>query len=215
MSDLRRRLAKAVRLNRPVPWLLLCLAMAAGTWCESAQAQERERLISPVKSGVQPTMIFPGGYHTPTNLVLVEVIEFKCAGVLVIPGKPFRAGDDWLSHLTVRVKNVSDQPLPHISMGFALPEAKYVDRGREYSMGFSLEHKVGAKPKQGEPEMKTVMPGEEAELVCFFPSDVMRQIEKRTGLTSVTLVETGGDVSVFFEDGGRWIGSNLQVRVSP
>lgn len=163
---------------------------------------------------MQPTMIFPGGSHTPTNLVLVEVIEFKCAGVLVTPGKPFRAGDDWLSHLTVRVKNVSDQPLPHISMAFALPEAKYVDRGREYSVGFSLEHKVGARVKQGDPEMKAVMPGEEVELVSFDPSDVIREIKKRTDLTSVTLVETGGDVSVFFEGGARWIGSNLQIRVA-
>src|SRR5439155_25957541 len=132
-------------------------------------AQEREQLISPVKSGMQPTMIFPGGSHTPTNLVLVEVIEFKCAGVLVTSGKPCGAGDDWLSHLTVRVKNVSDQPLPHISMAFALPEAKYVDRGRKYSVGFSLEYKVGARVKQGDPEMKAVMPGEEVELVFFDP----------------------------------------------
>lgn len=202
-----------MRLNRTVFCLLLCLVMAAGTWRESIHAQERERLISPVKSGMQPTMIFPGGSHTPTSLVLVEVIEFKCAGIPVIPGKPFRAGDDWLSHLTVRVKNISDQPLPHISMAFDLPEAKYVDRGREYSMGFALEHKVGARVKQGDPEMKAVMPGEEVELVSFDRSEViMREIEKRTGLTCITLLQTGGDVSVFFDGGGRWIGSNLQVR---
>lgn len=201
-------------LNKPLSALLLCLALAAGTWCESTHAQERERLISPIKSGMRPTMIFPGGSHTPTNLVLVEVIEFKCAGVPVTPGKPFRAGEDWLSQLTVRVKNISDQPLPNISMAFGLPEAKYVDHGREYGVGFSLEHKVGAKVKQGDQEMKAVMPGEEVELVSFDPSDVIMQIEKRTGLTSVTLVETGGDMSVFFDDGGRWIGSNLQIRAA-
>src|SRR5713226_4772269 len=189
-----------MRLNRPVSCLLLCLAMAAGTWSESIHAQERDRLIAPVESGMQPTMIFPGGSHTPTSLVLVEVIEFKCAGIPVIPGKAFRGSDDWLSQLTVRVKNISDQPLPHISMSFALPEAKYFDRGREHSMGFSLEHKVGARVKQSDPEMKAVMPGEAVELVSFDSSEVIRrEIEKRTGVKSITLLQTGGDVSVFFE----------------
>ena len=201
-------------LNRPFSCLLLCLAIV-GAWSESTYAQERDRLISPIRSGVQPTMIFPGGAYAPTNLVLVEVIEFKHAGVPVTPGKPFGAGEDWLSQLTVRVKNLSDTPLPHISMAFALPEAKYVDRGRQYSMGFTLEHKAGARVKQGDPEMKAVMPGEEVELVSLEPSAVIRrEIEKRTGLTSITLVQTGGDVSVFFEDGGRWIGSNLQIRAA-
>jgi len=201
-------------LNRPFSCLLLCLAIAAGSWCESTHAQERERLISPIRSGVQPTMIFPGGAYAPTNLVLVEVIEFKHAGVSVTPGKPFRADEDWLTNLTVRVKNISDRPLPHISMSFGLPEAKFVKDGRQYSMGLTLAHKVGARMKENDREMKAVMPGEEVELFCLNCSLEFREIANRTGVTSITLVNSGGDVSVFFEDGGRWMGSNLQIRAA-
>jgi len=198
-------------LNKPLSCLLLGLAIV-GPSSESTYAQERERLISPTRSGMQPTMIFPGGAHAPTNLVLVEVIEFKHAGVPVSPGKPFRAGEDWLSQLTVRVKNISDRPLPHISMSFGLPEAKFVEDERQYSLGFALKHKVGARMKENHPEMKAVMPGEEVELVCLDCSLELREITNRTGVTSITLVHSGGDVSVFFEDGGRWIGGNLQIR---
>lgn len=201
-------------LNRPLSCLLLCLAIV-GASSESAYAQERERLISPIRSGMQPTMIFPGGSHTPTNLVLVEVIEFKHAGVPVSPGTPFRADEDWLTHLTVRVKNISEKPITHLTMSFGLPEAKFVEDGRQYSMGFSLEHKEGARVKEGDPEMKAVMPGKEVELVCFDCSLAFRQeIANRTGLTSITLVHTGSDVRAYFKDGSVWIGSNLQIRAA-
>jgi len=98
-------------------------------------------------------------------------------------------------------------------MNFALPEAKFVQDGRRYSMGFSLDYKAGARANNESPEMKVILPGDEVELVYLvIPSLPLRQeIANRTGVTNITLLQYGGDVTAFFVDGSTWRGSNLPV----
>jgi hypothetical protein len=76
-------------------------------------------------------------------------------------------------------------------------------------MGFSLEYDAGPKTKNGDFERKLVMPGDEVECGYFDTLPVGQQIASQTGLTSVTVLKFGGNVSVFFTDGSIWVGSNL------
>ncbi|HWS99751.1 MAG TPA: hypothetical protein VN256_05700 [Pyrinomonadaceae bacterium] len=155
----------------------------------------------------------PGGRLVPADVVAVEIIEIKVAGVPVTLGKPFTAGEDWLKDLTVRVRNVSAKPIIWASMSFGLPEAKSDRDGRQGYMGFPLEYMRGGIPKEGAPEMKAIMPGEEAELVCFserYPG-FKKQVEKEAGVKSITTIWTGGDLAVTFEDNTMWHGSNLEI----
>ncbi len=135
------------------------------------------------------------------------------AGVPITPGQPFQADDDWLTKLRVKVKNTSGASISHLRMNFALPEAKFVQDGRRYSMGFSLDYKAGARANNESPEMKVILPGDEVELVYLvIPSLPLRQeIANRTGVTNITLLQYGGDVTAFFVDGSTWRGSNLPV----
>jgi hypothetical protein len=202
-----------MRLMKHTSRLLVCLTMVLATSSGALYAQERSRLISVVRSGMTPSIREPGGRFVPTDLVVVEVIEFKLAGVPIIPGQSFPAGDDWLKDLTVKVKNISAKPISYLSMDFAMPEAKYVKDGREYRMGYSLEYKEGSRAKEGAGEMKVVKPGEEAELVYLGPSySLFRQrVAKDTGVTSITSLQSGGDMRVHFTDGSIWMGSNLRI----
>ena len=194
--------------------LLFCLTVIAAAPAASLHAQDRERLITRAKSGMVPGMsLEPGGALVQADVVAIEIIEIKVAGVPVTLGQPFTAGEDWLKDLTVRVRNVSAKPMVWVSMGFGMPEAKLVRDGRESFMGFQVEYVRGGIPREGAPAMKAIMPGEEAELVCFaqaYPG-FKKQVEKRTGVKSINTLRTGGDVKVVFEDNTMWFGSNLEV----
>lgn len=193
---------------------LFCLAVIVAASSVSLRAQERERVITRVESGMVPSMnLEPGGRQVPTDVVAVEIVEIKVAGVPVTLGKPFTAGEDWLRDLTVRVRNVSPKPIIWASMHFGVPEARLARGERKSYMGFTLEYMRGRRPKEGAPEMKLLMPGEEAELVCFAESYTVfrQQAEKESQVKSISTLQTGGDLSVVFEDNVSWHGSNLDI----
>src|SRR4051812_27296453 len=99
---------------------LLILAISALSSPVSAQ----ERVISWPTHSNQTQMKERGGEaFAKADLEAVEIIEFKVAGMPVIPGHRFFAGDDWLKGLTVRVKNISDRPASAIRVMFAFPES--------------------------------------------------------------------------------------------
>jgi len=187
---------------------VLFLAVMTG-FGQSLHAQGRDRQITNFRSGMVENMSRPGGSLIYTHLSVVEVIGFSLAGVPITPGQPFRADDDWLTKLRVKVKNISAASISHISMSFALPEAKFVRDGRRYTMGFSLDYKAGARANSESPEMKVIQPGDEVELVCLIP--LSEQIANKTEVPCITLLQYGGDVTAFFVDGSTWRGSNLPV----
>src|SRR5882724_8691279 len=92
-------------------------------------AQQRDRLITSIRSGMRTTMSQSDGPLTPTNHNAVEVLGFNLAGVPVTIGEPFRADEDWLKNLRAKVKNISEKPISHLRIIFALPEAKFVEGG--------------------------------------------------------------------------------------
>lgn len=52
----------------------------------------------------------------------VEIEDLLVAGRSITIGEPFAAPDDWLKSFTVRVKNISDQPLVMVQITLVLPE---------------------------------------------------------------------------------------------
>ena len=191
--------------------LVLFLAMLT-SFAQYLHAQERDRLITTFRRGMVENLSKPDGSLIYTHLSVVEVIGFSLAGVPITPGQPFRADDDWLTNLRVKVRNVSGAAISHIDMSFALPEAKFAQDGRSYTMGFSLRYKAGARVNNESPEMKVIQPGDEVELVCLIPlKEQKEQIADKTGVSSITLLRYGGDVTAYFVDGSTWRGSNLPV----
>jgi hypothetical protein len=175
-------------------------------------AQQRDRLITSFRSGMRDTMREPGDAPRPADVIAVEVLGFNLAGIPISLGETFRADDDWLKNLRARVKNISEKPISHVRIIFSLPEARFREDGREYTMSFELEY-AAAKARDGEPERKVVLPGDEVAL-CYIdsPSLPLRQeIANRTGVTSITLLKYGGDVNVIFVDGSVWISGNVPM----
>lgn len=148
------------------------------------------------------TITKPDGSLTYGHLNVVEVIGFSLSGVPITPGQPFSADDDWLTNLRVKVKNVSDQSISHLRMNFALPEAVFIQDGRRYSLGFSVDYKAGARINDASPEMKVILPGDEVDLVCLIP--LRDQLANKTATTNMTLLQYGGEVTAYFVDGSTW-----------
>lgn len=191
--------------------LLLLLAVVTGSGLD-LQAQKRDRLITSVRSGMVESLRQSDGSRTFTKLSVVEVVGFSLGGMALTPDQVFQADDDWLTNLRVTVRNISGKPISHLRMTFALPEAKFIQDGRNYSMGLSLEHKAGATANKGGAEMKIIQPGDEVELVYFETGVPFREeIAGKTGVKSITILQYGGDVTAFFVDGSQWDGSNLPV----
>lgn len=191
--------------------LFLLLTVVTGASLD-LRAQQRDRVITTKRSGVVENIRQPGGSLTFTNLNVVEVIGFSLGGVTITPGQVFQADDDWLTNLWVKVKNTSEKSISHLRMSFALPEAKFIQDGRNYSMGFALEYKAGARANNANAEMKVILPGDEVELVCLETGVALQQaIASRTRVTSITILQYGGDVTALFVDGSYWMGSNLRV----
>ena len=189
--------------------LVLLLTVMTG-FSQYLHAQERDRQITTFRSGMVENMSKPDVPLIYTHLSVVEVIGFSLSGVPITPDQPFQADDQWLTKLRVKVKNISGASISHLTMTFALPEAKYVEDGRRYTMGFSLDYKAGGRVNDESPEMKVILPGDEVELVCLIP--VSEQIANKTRIiSSITQLQYGGDVTAFFTDGGIWRGSNLPV----
>jgi hypothetical protein len=60
--------------------------------------------------------------------------------------------------------------------------------------------------------MKVILSGDVVELVYLEIGILLRQeIASRTGVTSITILQYGGDVTAFFIDGSQWMDSNLPV----
>src|SRR5690349_5120107 len=111
--------------------LLLALITSSGQYL---RGQQRDRLITTMKSGMVESVTKPDGSLTYTHLSVVEVMGFSLAGLPISPSQPFPADDDWLTKLRVKVKNISGISISHLRMTFALPEAKSIeDDGRRYT----------------------------------------------------------------------------------
>lgn len=94
------------RTTRLVSAILLCVIACA----DASARQSGQRVISQAPA--------EAGRRSP-----VEVVAVKVKGALAAPGRPFAAGDDWLSSLTFSLKNISDKPISYVEISLRFPSA--------------------------------------------------------------------------------------------
>jgi hypothetical protein len=135
----------------------------------------------------------------------------------------FNAGDDWITNLSFVIKNVSAKKITCIIIFSGLVEAPFwqeESQPKPPSLGFT-QNRVGQKPEQAlHSDDRTfppvtnasfeLAPVEEFTMPIEDPRDypaLRTRIEERLPMSSVTAMDSQA-VTVFFEDGTRWISFN-------
>jgi hypothetical protein len=60
-------------------------------------------------------------YDPATIQMPVEIVSIKVNGKEIHPGEKIKGDDNWLRGITFSVKNISDQPIAHVNVGFKFP----------------------------------------------------------------------------------------------
>lgn|ERR1035437_434893 len=133
----------------------------------------------------------------------------------------FNAGDDWITDLSFGIKNVSAKKITCIIIFSALVEAPFWQDESQPKpppvLGVT-QNRVGQRPEHAsghgfapdtDPPFE-LAPGEEFTMPIENPKDypaLKARIEKERPISNLTAID-GGIVTVFFEDGTRWISLN-------
>lgn len=141
---------------------------------------------------VEIVRVLYGGVEVKTGIRAVPSDE---------PGSPFEAPDDWFSHLTVVLKNISAKNIVYAGIQVFFPEIA------------GVQNEIGDRPRHDRSsgaELHPILiePGQEFSLPAIDPErldEVKQTIENRESLSSVTSlwIELG---TVYFEDGTKWAG---------
>jgi hypothetical protein len=137
----------------------------------------------------------------------LEIVDIKVESHSITIGHPFAADEDWLKTLTLRIKNISGQPIVGARMGFSLAETRIENKG----LGFSLEYGKGLSTGIPSDEQRVIGPNEEFE---FRFNDAQYRhhrafVSERTSLPSFSIVWIGV-TSVKFDDGSFWTSGCLR-----
>jgi len=145
----------------------------------------------------------------PTSLEPLELVEITVEGRPVICGQPFIAGTDWLKSLTLKIRNVSTQPIKFIRISFYVPEAKFKDSFLGFSLEYGRETSDGVSLSYG---TERLMPGTETELArsadaYYRYRDTVAKGGVNTDFTKAFI----GLTYLRFEDGTVWDGLRLKI----
>jgi hypothetical protein len=61
-------------------------------------------------------------YDFTTVQMPVEVVAIRLNGKEIVPGEKIKGDDDWLRGISFTVKNISDQPIAYVNIGFKFPQ---------------------------------------------------------------------------------------------
>jgi hypothetical protein len=135
----------------------------------------------------------------------------------------FNAGDDWITNLSFVIKNVSVKKITCIIIFSVLVDAPFwreESQPKPQALGFT-QNRIGQRPEHAlhsgqhtlppdtNPSFE-LQPGEEFTMPIEDPKDypaLRTRIEKRLPISSVTALDSQA-VTVFFEDGTKWISAN-------
>ena len=86
-------------------------------------AQSRS-IVWPKEPGrrIRPAGVPGGQANAVAQFDTLEIEEILVEGKPIIMGQPFDASDDWLKHITIRVKNISDQRFSFIQVDLIFPQ---------------------------------------------------------------------------------------------
>ena len=139
------------------------------------------------------------------------------------PGVPFQAADDWFSHLTVELKNVSTKKVVYADI-----RVFFLDTDDKHSM-IADGNQVGERPRharystihggwQNDPARNPTLidPGQEVSLPAIEPGrfdEIKQTSEGRQPLAAISAIRL--DVAtVYFEDGTKWAGGYFRPNFS-
>ena len=127
----------------------------------------------------------------------IEITNVAVNGKTIFIGEAFATTDNWIRNLTVRVRNISRQPIKSILMSIALPEVRLSNgMGR----GFTLRGGTNPGGKQ-----KIIMPGEEAKLEWLEAEyQMFQEMNVRLNVSDNQRKAQIGMTSVIFADGTVW-----------
>ena len=127
-----------------LPLVLIILAAASSTM----RAQElKDRQLIPA-------------YDFGTVQMPVEIVSIKLNGKDLVPGEKIQGNDEWLRGVSFTIKNITDQPLAYVNIGFEfpLPNGFVV-----YVLPYGVDFSHGEPRRAASPP--AIQPGETIDLV--------------------------------------------------
>ena len=130
---------------------------------------------------IRPAGVPGGQANALAQFDTLEIEEILVEGKPIIIGQPFNASDDWLKHITIRVKNISDQRFSFIQLTLVLPQIKF---GPDIPIFY---------PSTAEGRAKGFGPGEVIELTTWQDDKIYNwakaSIAKKAPLSTITVAE--------------------------
>jgi hypothetical protein len=156
-------------------------------------AQSRS-IVWPKEPGrrIRPAGVPGGQANAVAQLDTLEIEEILVEGKPIIIGQPFDASDDWLKHITIRVKNISDQRFSFIQVDLIFPQIK-----EAYYIPVFY-------PFTADERAKGFGPGEVVELTTWKDETIynwtITKIAERAPLSTITVAQIR-EVLVHLQDG--------------
>lgn len=137
-----------IRLPRTFADLAMIVSILAAASLSIQAGEIRDRRLVPA-------------YDFATIQSPVEIVSIKLNGKDVVPGEKIRGDDNWLRGVSFSVKNISDQPIAYVNIGFKflLPNGFVVVTVLNY--GIDMYH---GELRRG-PSPPAIQPGQTLDLV--------------------------------------------------
>ena len=156
--------------------LLTILIFVVLTTTSSVFSQSKNRTVQwPEIPLSNRNMIGAAGTEVLAQIEVLEIKEISVAGKSITIGQPFAADDNWITDLTIRLKNVSDQTFSLIQIDLILPEI--MPGGPLVSLCYGCGG-LGIR--------QSITPGEEVEMKVVFQQWVTDQIKSKSNPSSIT-----------------------------
>ena len=166
----------------------------------AANSQSRNRILQWAEIPISNSnTIGAPGTQVLAHVDSLEIKDITAAGKSITMGGSFAADDDWLTSLTIRLKNVSDQSFSSIQIDMILPEI--MPGGPLVSLCYGCGG-VGMG--------QTIAPGDEFEMKVVFQQWVTDQIKSKSSLSSITKAQIQ-NISVKQADGKKLLSGCLRT----
>ena len=178
----------ALRRLSLVPVILVCVFVASASVFSQTKNRTLQWAEIPLNNR---NMVGAPGTEVLAQVEVLEVKDISVAGKSITIGEPFSADDNWLTNLTLRVKNISDQTFSSIQIDLIFPEV--MPGGPLVSLCYGCGG-VGMG--------QSITPGDEVEMKVVFQQWVTDQIKSKSNPSAITKAQIQ-HVSVKQPDGKK------------
>ena len=143
---------------------------------------------------------------------LLELIDIKIDSKSIVVGKQFKADENWLKDLKIRVKNISGKPLVCFGLSFGLIEGikQELEPYASYRYGFTFSYGKPIKEQFNVSEKVLLQPNEETVLTYDSLDNLYREVLGKVGEGTFHKAKLMS-ISVQFEN-GEWKDTGLLIR---